>query len=371
MVITHSGLNPKKQKTDYSAILNKALQIFFKDALTISLRNPTQAAYFFKTVQNQRKATLVRARWGKEGVQVPPIAIVSITNRCNLHCKGCYHQAIRDVSKPEMSEEKLRVVINEAGGLGISFMVLAGGEPLVRPDILDITRDHPEIIFLMATNGLLISDDIITRFKEQKNLVPLISLEGYEEETDNRRGRGVYARLKNTMEKMKKADIFFGTSLTLTRDNYDPITNDKFIRDLNDLGCKLFLFLEYTPIKENTEDWVITEEQRTRLAGFMNSFRSNYSALFISVPGDEKDFGGCLSAGRGFIHISAEGDVEPCPFVPYSDTNLRDKSLKEALQSDFLKSIRENEDLQDETGGSCALFAKREFLKSLLKDAGR
>jgi MoaA/NifB/PqqE/SkfB family radical SAM enzyme len=99
---------------------------------------------------------------------------------------------------------------------------------------------------------------------------------------------------------------------------------------------------------------VITDEQRAKLDGLLSNYRRQHSTLFVSVPGDEKDFGGCLSAGRGFVHISAEGDVEPCPFAPYSDVNLRDKTLKEALQSNFLKAVRESEDHLDETGGSCA-----------------
>jgi MoaA/NifB/PqqE/SkfB family radical SAM enzyme len=128
------------------------------------------------------------------------------------------------------------------------------------------------------------------------------------------------------------------------------------------------IFAEYTPVKPGTEEWVISEPQRQQLEGILNSFRSRYSALFVSVPGDEKDFGGCLSAGRGFVHVSAEGDVEPCPFAPYSVNNIRDSSLKEALQSDFLRSIRENEELGKEIGGSCTLFAKRQWVQTTLNN---
>jgi MoaA/NifB/PqqE/SkfB family radical SAM enzyme len=359
-----SGKAEKNSK--YVNPLNKALGVFFKNAVTVSLKNPSQAVYFFQTVRNQQKASSTRANWHKKGLHVPPIMIFSITNRCNLHCKGCYHQALRDITKAEMSEEKLRSVISEAHDLGVSFMVLAGGEPLVRRDIISITRDFPDIIFLMFTNGLLITDEMVEQFKAQKNIVPLISLEGSEENTDGRRGAGVYERLQGTIEKIKKQDVFFGTSLTLTRSNFDTITDDQFIRNLTNLGCKMLLFVEYSPVQPGTEDWVITDEQRNKLAVIMEAFRKKYSALFVSVPGDEKDFGGCLSAGRGFVHISAEGDVEPCPFAPYSDANLRDHTLQEALKSNFLRAIRENDDLGKETGGSCALFAKSEWVKSLL-----
>jgi MoaA/NifB/PqqE/SkfB family radical SAM enzyme len=131
------------------------------------------------------------------------------------------------------------------------------------------------------------------------------------------------------------------------------------------MGCKLFFFLEYTPINEETGDWVLTDEQRIQLMITRDSLRSEFRALFITVPGDEEEIGGCLSAGKGFIHINAEGDVEPCPFAPYSDANLLKTSLKEALQSEFLKMIRESDEHLNETEGGCALWIKREWLRSL------
>jgi MoaA/NifB/PqqE/SkfB family radical SAM enzyme len=356
----------KLMDTGYTVPLNKALRVFFKNAVSVSLKNPSQAFYFYQVVRNLQKAAGVRAALKTAGIQVPPIMIISITNRCNLHCKGCYHQAIRDISRAEMSEEKLRSVISEARDLGVSVIVLAGGEPLVRQDILAIIRDFPDIIFLMFTNGLLMTDEVIARFKTMKNIVPLISLEGQSADTDERRGEGVSKHLEGLIGKLKKEDLFFGTSLTLTRNNFKTITDEQFIGDLTAAGCKFVLVAEYTPIKPETEDWVITDAQREQLAKSLESFRTRYSALFVSVPGDEKDFGGCLSSGRGFIHISAEGDVEPCPFAPYSDTNIRDHSLKQALQSRLLRAIRENDELGKESGGSCALFAKRAWVQSLL-----
>jgi MoaA/NifB/PqqE/SkfB family radical SAM enzyme len=359
-------LQTKQTNAQYVNPLNKALRIFFKDAVTVSLKNPAQAAYFVQTVRNQQRASRRRAQWQKQGLQVPPMMIISVTNRCNLLCRGCFHQALRDVTQPEMNEERLRKVIGEGRDLGVSFMVLAGGEPLIRQDIPDITRDFPEVIFLMFTNGLLVTEEMADRFKKQKNIVPILSIEGYEADTDGRRGNGVYHRLAETIARLQRRDIFFGTSVTLTRANFETVTHTEFVAGLTTLGCKLLLFAEYTPVKPDTEDWVITEEQRGQLAGIMQDFRAKFSALFVSVPGDEKDFGGCLSAGRGFVHISAEGDVEPCPFAPYSDTNIRDSSLKEALQSGFLRAVRENEELGKETGGSCALFAKREWVRAAL-----
>ncbi|MFB0566817.1 MAG: radical SAM protein [Candidatus Aminicenantaceae bacterium] len=355
-----------KKEVNYSKVLSESLKIFFKDALRITLRKPSQAYFFFRTIKWQKKAARVRSKWEQEGIHVPPIMIFSITNRCNLHCKGCYHQALQRSSKQEMSSDKLRSIISEARELGISFIVLAGGEPLVRPEITDIVKRFPEIIFLVFTNGLLIDDELLVKLEKLNNFVPVISLEGYKEDTDGRRGKGVYESLLNIIKKIKGSGIFWSVSLTVTRSNFSSVMDYQFIKTLTDLGCRLFFFVEYTPIKEGTEDWLLTDEQRGSLLRMRDSFRSEFKALFIAVPGDEEEIGGCLSAGRGFVHISAEGDVEPCPFAPYSDTNLRDSSLKEALKSRFLRKIRQNHEHLSEAESGCALWIEREWVRSLL-----
>jgi MoaA/NifB/PqqE/SkfB family radical SAM enzyme len=152
----------------------------------------------------------------------------------------------------------------------------------------------------------------------------------------------VFNHLKRIIEKLKSNRIFNSVSIALIRYNSTLLTDELFIRDFVDLGCKLFFFIEYSPVQEGTEDWILSDKQRESIMDFVKSFRSKYSSLFIAVPGDEEEIGGCLSAGRGFVHISADGNVEPCPFAPYSDSDLRDSSLKEALQSEFLKTIRRN-----------------------------
>lgn len=356
----------EKKESNFIRLLNESLKIFFKDALRVSLKNPSQAYFFYKTIRWQTKAARQRINLEQQGVHVPPIMIFSITNRCNLQCKGCYAQTLRPSINEEMSEEKLGDIVTEAKDLGISFIVVAGGEPFLRQEILDITKDFPEIIFLVFTNGLLMNDGLLMKLKKQKNVIPLISLEGCEEETDEYRGKGVYARLKRVITRTRRGNIFFGTSLTMTRSNYATLTDYEFIKNLVDAGCKFFIFIEYTPTKQGTDDWVITHEQRARIMDLMRSFRRKFSALFIAVPGDEEEIGGCLSAGRGFIHISADGNVEPCPFVPYSDTNLNDSSLKDALKSDFLQTIRQHHGQLHETEGGCALWARRTWVQSLL-----
>ncbi|MBC8182222.1 radical SAM protein [candidate division KSB1 bacterium] len=348
-------------------VLNKNLLIFFKDALKITLKNPAQAFSFLRTIVWLRRAAQLRKKCKKNGYLIPPILIFSITNECNLKCPGCYNKSFHDSNGKELGDEKLWQIAAEAKELGVSFFVIAGGEPFLRPVLLDIMKEYPEIIFLVFTNGTLIDDWKIKRFKEQKNVVPMISLEGNQEETDERRGDGTFEQLQQTMIKMKKLGIFFGLSLTLVRKNFDTITAEEFISKCAKLGCKFFLFLEYTPTQPGTESWVLTDNQRSQVSALMKKYRSKYPALFIAVPWDEDDVGGCLSAGRGFVHINARGDLEPCPFAPFSDTNVRDYSLKDALQSKLCEKIRQTPELAKENGDGCILWKERDLVKSLIE----
>jgi MoaA/NifB/PqqE/SkfB family radical SAM enzyme len=359
----------EKSGAEFRAGLNDALKIFFKDAVKTAIRNPLQALHFFRTTKWQMKAARIRSRWEKQGVPVPPILIFSVTNRCNLECKGCYQREFHPLAEKELSANELKDVTRQAHELGIYFFVIAGGEPLMRPEILEITREYRDIIFLVFTNGMLIDDAMIKQFKKQKNVVPLISLEGDADDTNERRGEGTYENVLKIMKQLRKNGTFFGTSIALTRPNFSTVTAPGFIRNLAEVGCKFFLFLDYTPTQEGTEDWVLLEEQRMQVMNLIKSFRKQFSALFIGVPWDEMDVGGCLSAGRGFVHVNAEGDVEPCPFAPISDKNLKNVSLKEALQSDFLKRLREIPELSKYTGGGCALWKNRDRVRALFQES--
>ncbi len=350
-------------------ILNSSLRVFFKNALYITLRNPLQALTFLRTIYWLKRAANLREKNKLKGYLVPPILMFSITNKCNLICPGCYNKSFHSSEDNELSDEKLWQITEEAKDLGVSFFVIAGGEPFLRPVLLDIMKEYPEIVFLVFTNGTLIDEKMIDSFKKQKNVVPMISLEGNREETDERRGQGTFDQLVQTMVQLRKRGIFFGLSLTVVRKNFSTITAETFIKMCHRMGCKFFMFLEYTPIQEGTDNWVLAADQRAQMKDMMQNFRSKYSSLFIAVPWDEDDVGGCLSAGRGFVHINAAGDLEPCPFAPFSDINVRDYSLKDALQSKLCEKIRLIPELSKEKGGGCVLWKERELVKSLLENS--
>lgn len=356
-----------QHKTDqYLAAFNRSVVDLFRQAVRVSLKHPAQAAYFIRTIRYQRQAARLRDQWEERGLHVPPFMICSVTNRCNLNCAGCYNKAQGRAADGEMSEAKLREVLAEARELGISIALLAGGEPLVREDILRLTGEFPQLIFPVFTNGMLIDETTIQTLKRQRNVVPVLSVEGHAGDTDGRRGGGISARLRQLTDTFKREDLFFGVSLTVRRQNLDTVLDEGFCREQIAQGCKLFFYVEYVPVEGGTEDWVLTQDQRDRLVETVADLRERLPALFIAFPGDEAEMGGCLAAGRGFIHISAQGDVEPCPFAPFSDASLQNMTIREALGSPLLRALRENRDGLHDVSGGCALFNKREWVEKIM-----
>ena len=258
--------------------------------------------------------------------------ILSVTRRCNLRCAGCFVEAQGRPAGDELSMAEIRMVLYDARDLGVSMVALAGGEPLTRPEILDVAAEFPELIFPLVTNGSLLDDAMLAKLQTLRNVIPVISLEGLEFETDGRRGNGVYQRALDAMVRMQERRMFFGTSLMVTRRNFGLVTGRRFVRDLVDRGAKLFFYVDYVPIKEGTEHLIPSSTQRGLEPFTMMQLRSEFRALFVASAATEAAFGGCMAAGEGFVHVSAEGDLEPCPFSPFSDTNLRQVPLRVALQ---------------------------------------
>lgn len=315
---------------------------------------------------NQVEAASKREILDEEGVHVPAFMIISVTRKCNLDCKGCYAKELHFKGEFEMDDELLRSVLTQAYDLGISIVLTAGGEPLLRPGLMDILKENPKLIFPLFTNGLLLTEEKVEEIKEARNIVPVLSMEGFEEDTDLRRGSGVFKRLQKVLPVLSRLDIFWGISITVTSENFDIVTSQEFVNELLESGCRLFFYVEYIPVEEGTEHCAPTIEQRNELVGLMEEFWEKHPGVFITFPGDEEAFGGCLSSGRGFVHVNPSGDLEPCPFAPYSDTNLRDTPLKEALRSKLLQEIRENHDKLEETRGGCALWENRDWVRGLL-----
>ncbi len=350
----------------YVRLMNRAILSLLYNAARISTVKPSFLLRLAYWAAAQLKAQYRRSSLRKKGIHVPPYLIVSITGKCNLNCTGCYARVNHSSQKNDMTDSMLDKLFSQADDLGISFILTAGGEPLTRKNILDMSAAHPGIIFPIFTNGLLLDSISLSKIASSKNIIPVVSLEGNEHETDLRRGTGVYGRIMNVLRELDRRNIFFGVSLTVTSENINVITDDQFIDTLTGTGCRVFLYVEFIPARQGTEGLVPDSTQRTLLEKRLRLLKKRHHAVFISFPGDEDKYGGCMSAGRGFVHISPEGNVEPCPFSPYSVSNIQSTSLRDALHSEFLKTIRDNRHQLDETDGGCALWNRREWVQSLL-----
>jgi MoaA/NifB/PqqE/SkfB family radical SAM enzyme len=336
------------------------------NALRISKCKPASALFLLRYRRHFRKSMRLREYNRQKGIHVPPILIFSVTRMCNLRCSGCYARAKNTQNENDLGSGKIREIITEAGSLGVSIILIAGGEPLVHPDIIRIISDFPSILFPLFSNGILIDDSTLEIFERNRQIIPIISLDGPEQETDLRRGQGMFLKIKAVLKKMDERGLFFGASITLTKNNYGIISDNDFINNLTKAGCRVIFFVEYVPLEEGTEDQCLTAEQQKDITPALAMLREKYNSLFIALPGEEEQYGGCLAAGRGFVHISASGDLEPCPFAPYSDINLNDITLEEGLRSFFLRAIRDNHSMLTESKGGCALWENRNWVASVL-----
>ena len=383
----------EQNQLDLAAYMSGSIRRIMAKAYKNVLANPREAKFAYRMQRlfekSEKRRRLVKEQ---EGLDVPPFLISSISTTCNLACKGCYARtrpqplskggedgsmlqgqkvAIQTPLPLEgvgggLSPFQWRTIFEEAVGLGINFSLLAGGEPLMRKDLLEEIAEVKDMIFPVFTNGTLIGLAYLKFFDEHLNLVPIISLEGLEQETDQRRGRGVYRRAKESMAMLAGRKLFFGASITVTTENFEFVTSRAFLDQLQQFGCKIVFYIEYVPIEEGTEHLAFTEADTLRMEQTLEQRRTDYEdIIFLSFPGDEKALGGCLASGRGFFHIGPDGRAEPCPFSPFSDSNVAEMGLRQALQSPLFRKIRAAKALGWEHTGGCTLYEHREEIERM------
>ncbi|MBN1778525.1 MAG: radical SAM protein [Clostridiales bacterium] len=356
---------------DLAAYLNEGAEQLIRNILKATLRNPKETAFLRRYQKSHLAMEARRAALEAEGLHIPMFLIASITNACNLYCKGCYARANGQCGsaggKPPLSAQQWGGIFDQAAETGIPFILLAGGEPMMRPDVLQTAAAHGQTIFPIFTNGTLIDAPLIKLFDKHRNLVPIVSLEGGEEATDKRRGKGAFVYVQNALDTMEKARLLFGVSLTVTTENRAEVMSPEFIETLHKKGCRLVFFIEYVPVTPGTESLAPDDKERQLIEQGQENLRGSFPGMvFLSFPGDEKHMGGCLAAGRGFFHINAQGAAEPCPFSPYSDLSLLDHTLLEVLQSPFFQMVRELNAQEENHVGGCALFEKEAQVRALL-----
>lgn len=355
---------------DLAEYMGKGIEHIIINVLKSSITNPKETAFVLKFMAQTKKARKIRDELEQKGEHVPPFLMCSIETNCNLFCKGCYARASKScgehLKKSEVSVERWQELFNEAKDLGISFALLLGGEPLMRREVIEKAAKVKEIVFPIFTNGTLVSDSYIELFDKNRNLVPMISIEGNREQTDSRRGIGTYNEVMKAMDKLNEKKLLFGGSITVTNNNLETVTSSEFIGELLNKGVKAVTFVEYVPMNEATRDLAPTDKEREILKDNIAKLRDEFEGIvFLSFPGDEKYSGGCMSAGRGFFHINANGNAEPCPLSPYSDVNLKNINIREALKSPLFRKLKESGVLMENHIGGCVLFEQRERVQEM------
>lgn len=345
---------------------------FFKKAARMALRGVLgaerpwaalgNAARLARAAAFQRSQAAKRARAAGRGSTVPAILIASITRKCNLDCAGCYSKALRPGGSPELSDARFMALFREAVDLGVGTIMLAGGEPLTRPSLVREAASLHGPIMPMFTNGLLVDGGFVG-LAARSNLVPVFSVEGDAAFTAARRGDGIHEKALDAASALRRHGALFGLSVTLTSKNADAVLSDRFLSEVRAIGASVLFLIEYVPVAQGSEGLVLSDAQKAELAR-PGKFDA-YPFMTVSLPGDEEAFGGCLAAGRGFIHLADDGAVEACPFAPFSDASAAGLSLAEALGSPLMKAIRERHSELTETKGGCALWNKRGWVASL------
>ncbi len=302
---------------------------------------------------------------------IPSVVAISPTMRCNYNCQGCYSRGRS--TENELTSEELDALLTEAEQLGVSAMVVTGGEPLLRKDTLDLIGRHRRLLFVLITNGSFVTPEIAWRIAKKSNLVVLVSIDGFPEDTDEMRRPGAHHIALRALESLGKAGACHGFAATATWANIDHLSTDLFIDQMTGLGCSVGYFTEYVPCGPGpAPDWTLSEEQRTVFRRRVLDFRRRKPVVLIQFPHDEYGPDNrCSAAGRKVLHINSQGDVEPCPFVPISRENVRHGGLRAAFESPFLRAIRGHPELLRRKRYACALWEHREEVKRLAKGEGK
>lgn len=315
----------------------------------------------------------VHANREKYNCNIPMLIIFDPTSACNMHCEGCWSGTYGH--KDNLTFEEMDRIMTQGKELGVHLFLMTGGEPLVRKkDILKLAEKHQDCEIGFFTNSTLIDEKFCEDMVRVGNLAPLLSVEGSEETNDARRGKGHYQAVMNAMDLLKKHGIIFGTSVCYTKYNLDAVTNDDFFNFLSEKGARLGFFFHYMPVGNNAVvDLMPTPEQRVEIIKRIRKIRSPESKIEF-FPMDFQDDGeyvnGCIAAGRQFFHITSAGDAEPCVFIHYSDSNIKDKSILEILQSPLFQTYRSGQPFNRNHFRPCPMLENPYYLREIVNSTG-
>ena len=301
---------------------------------------------------------------------IPWAILMDPTSACNLHCTGCW--AADYGNKLNMDYDTLDSIIEQGKKLGTYMYIYSGGEPLVRKDdIIKLCEKHDDCAFLAFTNSTLIDEKFADDMLRVRNFVPAISVEGFEEETDFRRGAGTYKAVVKAMEILKDKKLPFGISCCYTSKNTDAIGSEEYIDDMIAKGAKFAWFFTYMPVgKDAVPELLANAKQREFMYHQIREFRNTKPIFTMDFWNDGEYVNGCIAGGRNYLHINANGDIEPCAFIHYSDTNIRESTLLEAYKNPLFMQYKQNQPFNKNHLRPCPLLDNPGRLTKMVEKSG-
>ena len=302
----------------------------------------------------------------KYNCNIPWAILLDPTSACNLHCTGCW--AAEYGNKLNLSFDEIDSIITQGKEMGVYFYIYTGGEPLVRKnDLIAICHKHNDCMFLTFTNGTLIDDDFTEAMLEVGNLIPALSVEGFESSTDARRGSGTYHKVVRAMNLLKEKRLPFGISCCYTAQNVDSISSEEYIAQMVEWGAKFVWYFHYMPVgNEAVPELMPSVEQRKYMYHRVREIRASQPIFAMDFQNDGEYVGGCVAGGRRYLHINAAGDIEPCVFIHYSDANIRKTSLLEALQMPLFKAYHAGQPFNENHLRPCPMLENPEKLRAMI-----
>ena len=306
----------------------------------------------------------------KYGCNIPWAILLDPTSACNLHCTGCW--AAEYGNKLNLTFDEIDSIITQGKELGVYMYIYTGGEPLVRKkDLIALCNKHSDCQFLSFTNGTLIDEEFTDEMLRVKNFIPAISLEGSEEATDGRRGTGTYRKVIRAMELLKQKHLPFGISSCYTSANVDSIASDEFIDTICSMGARFIWYFHYMPVGNDAAPQLLpSPEQREYMFHRIREIRSTKPIFAMDFQNDGQYVGGCIAGGRRYLHINANGDVDPCVFIHYSNSNIRECTLLEALQSPIFMAYHDGQPFNDNMLRPCPMLENPEQLREIVEKTG-
>ncbi|SHH16990.1 radical SAM protein [Thermosipho atlanticus] len=303
----------------------------------------------------------------REKVVLPKLGVISPTYACNIECIGCYAGLYG--RKYELSKDEVRSVLKQGEELGIYFWVITGGEPFYWPHIFEILEEFDQHYFMIYSNGILITEERAKKLAELGNATIAISVEGFEEQTDWRRGKGVYKAILNAWERLRRYGVPFGASVTATKVNHDTIMKDEFWDFLEQNGVGYVWIYQFMPVGINpTMDLVPSPKQRYER--FFKTDEMRLSGRFAFVA-DFWNHGflthGCLSAGSKYFHVNAKGYVEPCVFQQFAKDSIREKTLLEIFKSPFFEAYKKMIPFSNNLFRPCPIIDNPKVFRAMVK----